>query len=60
MVQISISDVNDNSPLFLKPRYDVAVLESVRIGSKLLKVAAQDKDIVSAYIYERRNRSKFR
>ncbi len=59
MVQISISDVNDNSPLFLQPRYDVAVLESVRIGSKLLKVAAQDKDIVSTNICEIRNMFQF-
>lgn len=49
-VEISVSDLNDNRPLFAKPRYDASVIESASVGTTLLRVVAADKDSVSRLI----------
>ena len=43
-VIITVSDVNDNSPIFDKPEYTKTISESVAPGSTLLQVTATDKD----------------
>uniref|UniRef100_A0A3Q3FBD3 FAT atypical cadherin 3b n=1 Tax=Labrus bergylta TaxID=56723 RepID=A0A3Q3FBD3_9LABR len=43
-VQITIEDANDNSPLFNRPFYDVAVNESLPVGTVVLVVSAVDDD----------------
>ncbi|XP_066259350.1 cadherin-87A isoform X1 [Euwallacea similis] len=44
LVNITVLDVNNNSPTFLKESYLEAVLEDVPIGSSLLEVQATDAD----------------
>ncbi|XP_028323053.1 protocadherin Fat 3 [Gouania willdenowi] len=44
MIQITIEDANDNSPLFSKSSYDISVNESIPIGSVVLVVSAADAD----------------
>uniref|UniRef100_A0A3Q3LMC7 Protocadherin Fat 3-like n=1 Tax=Mastacembelus armatus TaxID=205130 RepID=A0A3Q3LMC7_9TELE len=43
-VQITIEDANDNSPVFNKPVYDIAINESLPIGTVVLVVSAIDYD----------------
>uniref|UniRef100_A0A3B5QW62 FAT atypical cadherin 3 n=1 Tax=Xiphophorus maculatus TaxID=8083 RepID=A0A3B5QW62_XIPMA len=43
-VQINIEDANDNSPVFSKPSYDIAINESLPIGTVVLVVSAVDSD----------------
>lgn len=43
-VQIIIEDANDNSPVFNKPFYDIAINESLPIGTVVLVVSAVDED----------------
>lgn len=43
-VQIIIEDANDNSPLFSRVSYDVAINESLPVGSVVLLVSAVDED----------------
>ncbi|XP_065673349.1 cadherin EGF LAG seven-pass G-type receptor 2 isoform X3 [Hydra vulgaris] len=43
-VIISLIDVNDNAPKFVKDNYDVEILESVAIGSFVTTVSAIDDD----------------
>ncbi|XP_029303837.1 protocadherin Fat 3 [Cottoperca gobio] len=43
-VQITIEDANDNSPVFNRPFYDVAINESLPVGSVALVVSAVDAD----------------
>uniref|UniRef100_A0A673ATT1 FAT atypical cadherin 3b n=1 Tax=Sphaeramia orbicularis TaxID=375764 RepID=A0A673ATT1_9TELE len=43
-VQINIEDANDNTPVFNKPYYDVAVNESLPIGTVAIVVSAADAD----------------
>ncbi|XP_069366544.1 protocadherin Fat 3 [Paralichthys olivaceus] len=43
-VQITIEDANDNSPVFNKPFYDVAINESLPVGTVVLVVSAGDYD----------------
>ena len=45
-----MSDLNDNRPLFAKPRYDASVIESASVGTTVLRVVAADKDSVSTFI----------
>ena len=41
---VHIHDVNDNSPMFDKPSYTVAMSESVTVGSSIATIRASDKD----------------
>lgn len=43
-VHISIEDANDNSPVFNRPFYDIAVNESLPVGTVVLVVSAVDYD----------------
>ncbi|KAM9846402.1 protocadherin Fat 3 [Aulostomus maculatus] len=43
-VQITIEDANDNSPVFSKPFYDIAINESLPISTVVLLVSAVDDD----------------
>ena len=45
VVEIRITDVNDNRPKFNSSREDISVLENSPIGKVLFKVAATDEDI---------------
>lgn len=45
IVEIRITDINDNDPKFNSSREDISVLENSPIGKVLLKVAATDEDI---------------
>ncbi|KAL3880300.1 hypothetical protein ACJMK2_032548 [Sinanodonta woodiana] len=44
-VNITITDINDNPPVFEKDGYDISILEDVPIGTSILQVKATDKDI---------------
>ena len=44
-INITVSDVNDNSPQFTQQSYDVTVRENITIGTTVLRVAAADADI---------------
>uniref|UniRef100_A0A8D3B4U7 FAT atypical cadherin 3b n=1 Tax=Scophthalmus maximus TaxID=52904 RepID=A0A8D3B4U7_SCOMX len=43
-VQITIEDANDNSPVFNRPFYDIAINESLPVGTVVLVVSAVDND----------------
>uniref|UniRef100_A0A1I7RLZ2 Cadherin EGF LAG seven-pass G-type receptor 2 n=2 Tax=Bursaphelenchus xylophilus TaxID=6326 RepID=A0A1I7RLZ2_BURXY len=43
-VEINILDVNDNSPIFDKPSYNVTINENVTIPLMILKITATDAD----------------
>ena len=43
-VKITIEDANDNSPVFNRPFYDVAINESLPVGTVVLVVSAVDDD----------------
>lgn len=45
LVNITILDINDNSPVFTKLAFSVTVLESLPIGSRFLNVTASDADV---------------
>ena len=44
-VNITILDINDNSPQFTKPAFSVIVSESLPTGSRFLNITATDADI---------------
>lgn len=43
-VRVSISDVNDNQPVFAQSIYEVNVDEDQDVGSTILTVSANDED----------------
>ncbi|KAK2881970.1 hypothetical protein Q8A73_022480 [Channa argus] len=43
-VQITIEDANDNSPVFNRPFYDIAINESLPVSTVVLVVSASDYD----------------
>lgn len=43
-VQINVTDVNDNQPVFLEKRYQGKVREDASIGSKVIQVMTADLD----------------
>jgi hypothetical protein len=45
VVEIRITDINDNRPIFNSSGEDISVVENSRVGKVLLKVAAMDADI---------------
>ncbi|XP_062605791.1 protocadherin Fat 4-like, partial [Saccostrea cucullata] len=44
-VKILVSDINDNAPVFRRPKYSTAFFENLPTGSKVLQTGAIDKDI---------------
>lgn len=43
-VEISVTDVNDNAPVFEAPQYHGSILEDVLLSTSVLRVAATDAD----------------
>ncbi|KAG8193980.1 hypothetical protein JTE90_013674 [Oedothorax gibbosus] len=45
--QVCVTDVNDNSPVFVKPpqNYTIRVLENATLGSSVVEVSARDADV---------------
>ena len=46
-LEISVSDVNDNSPRFEHDLYAISIVENLPTGFSVVQVAAQDADEVS-------------
>lgn len=44
-VYVAVTDVNDNTPIFEKPTYNVTINESTTIGKVILDVSAVDPDL---------------
>lgn len=44
-VNITVTDVNDNAPVFTDNNYNITVRENVTIGTTILTIKATDKDI---------------
>lgn len=44
-VTVTITDINDNNPIFDKQAYNVTVREDIPKGSTVLQISATDKDI---------------
>lgn len=44
-IELLISDLNDNAPVFSLPYYSVALPEDVEVGTLVTKVHATDKDV---------------
>ncbi|XP_012288367.1 protocadherin-like wing polarity protein stan [Orussus abietinus] len=44
-VEISVTDVNDNAPVFEAPQYQGSVPEDALVGTSVLRVAASDADV---------------
>ncbi|XP_048052026.1 protocadherin Fat 4-like [Megalobrama amblycephala] len=43
-LDISVTDVNDNAPIFSKQQYEITVSEHAEVGTAVLDVMATDKD----------------
>ncbi|XP_072296133.1 protocadherin Fat 2 [Eucyclogobius newberryi] len=43
-VLVLVEDCNDHAPVFLSPRYEAALSNTVPLGSEVLRVAALDRD----------------
>uniref|UniRef100_A0A673XXT8 Neural-cadherin-like n=1 Tax=Salmo trutta TaxID=8032 RepID=A0A673XXT8_SALTR len=44
-VYVNITDVNDNVPFFTSSIYEASVTEGAKVGTMVLQVSAQDKDL---------------
>ena len=44
-VNVVISDTNDNSPYFLSERYKTDVIDKTPVGTIVLSIVAEDKDV---------------
>nr|XP_055053279.1 protocadherin Fat 3a isoform X4 [Misgurnus anguillicaudatus] len=44
MVNINLTDVNDNAPMFSRDAYSVSIIEDANIGDTVVKVTAEDID----------------
>ncbi|XP_033247045.1 protocadherin-like wing polarity protein stan isoform X1 [Drosophila miranda] len=44
-VEISVTDVNDNAPVFKNPLYQSSILEDALVGTSVIQVSASDPDI---------------
>ncbi|XP_054089368.1 protocadherin-like wing polarity protein stan isoform X2 [Zeugodacus cucurbitae] len=44
-VEISVTDVNDNPPVFKNPLYQASILEDALVGTSVIQVSATDPDI---------------
>lgn len=45
LINVSITDINDNSPEFDKTNYNVTINEEAKVGDVILKLTVTDKDI---------------
>jgi hypothetical protein len=61
IVQIKVIDTNDNQPVFTRQSYEIDLYENMKIGTYLLRVEANDKDLDSngevSYFIEKQNLS---
>lgn len=44
-IEITVTDVNDNAPVFKNPIYHASILEDALVGTSVLQVSATDADI---------------
>lgn len=44
-VQVTLSDVNDNPPVFSRLNYTVTVFETIAVGTDILQLFTSDADI---------------
>lgn len=44
-VNISVTDINDNAPVFVEKSYNITVRENITVDSTVLQLSATDKDI---------------
>uniref|UniRef100_A0A4W5PG36 FAT atypical cadherin 1 n=1 Tax=Hucho hucho TaxID=62062 RepID=A0A4W5PG36_9TELE len=44
LINIDVSDVNDNAPLFSEANYSLVIQESVPVGTSVLKLTVTDRD----------------
>ncbi|XP_055789881.1 neural-cadherin-like [Salvelinus fontinalis] len=44
-VYVNVTDVNDNVPFFTSSIYEASVMEGAKVGTMVLQVSAQDKDL---------------
>ena len=51
-VNITVFDVNDNTPCFTNATYDVSIPETTKTGSDVIKVSATDRDNQGRLIYK--------
>ncbi|KAL4230914.1 Protocadherin [Mactra antiquata] len=45
LINVSITDINDNEPKFDKTNYNVTINEEAKVGDVILKLSVTDKDI---------------
>ena len=45
LIEVSVADVNDNSPVFKQSTYEIEVAEDMAVNSTLVRVQAEDADI---------------
>lgn len=50
IVRVNVLDTNDEAPRFSVPSYNETISEGAKAGKSIVKVSAQDKDLVSAAI----------
>jgi hypothetical protein len=43
-INVTVSDINDNKPIFSRTQYDITVPEDISVTSKILNITAVDKD----------------
>ncbi|XP_074651233.1 protocadherin Fat 1-like [Tubulanus polymorphus] len=58
-ININISDINDNSPIFTQKIYEINVKENVNIGERIIQVEASDADspLYSKVTYRLKNKT---
>lgn len=52
-VVITVLDINDNPPTFVKTNYNSTLTESTSIGTDVVTVMAMDPDSVSEHLLQR-------
>ncbi len=55
-IEITLSDVNDNSPVFSQASYTVSVFENLDVRSLITKVHATDSDLGTSNTYPKNKR----
>lgn len=51
-VRVNVLDTNDEPPRFSVPSYNETISEGDKTGTSIVKVSAQDDDLVSVFILE--------
>ena len=45
IINITVTDLNDNHPIFTQPTYNTSILEDASIGTTVIQISATDRDI---------------